>query len=142
MREAASWLIEQGSPLWNVNELTPERVITPGLDVYLAKIDGEIAGTIILQEHDDLFWPEVTDGRSLFFHKLAVRRKYAGKGVSSALIEHALLQAKARGKSHLRMDCSAKHPPLRVFYEKHGFQWIDQKVAGPWFVDRMLRSLN
>lgn len=143
MKESAEWLIQRRMPLWKVEDLTPEFMggHVARKELFLATVDNEGAGTIILQETDELFWPEVNDGKSLFFHKLAVRRKFAGSGVSKALMDYAYLVAKSRGKTFLRMDCSARHPPLRLFYENNGFQFLDQKHAGPWWVDRLFKPV-
>jgi hypothetical protein len=55
-------------------------------------------------------------------------------------MKFALDQARTRGKSFLRMDCSAKHPRLREFYESHGFEFVDRRQAGKWFVDRLQKK--
>src|SRR5687768_12512439 len=106
MKEAAEWLTHKGMPLWNPEDLTPERVLTNPREeeLFLTDVESEPAGTIILQEKDEFFWPEINDGSSLFFHKLTVRRKFAGLGVSAALIDYAYKVAKSRNKTHLRMD--------------------------------------
>lgn len=143
MNEAAHWMRDKGMPLWFEKELTAD-VMQKHVDreeLYLAFREKAPAGTIILQDRDEKFWPEITDGSSLFFHKLAVSRKFAGQGVSRALMEFAYEQALACGKKFLRMDCSARHP-LRRIYEAQGFEWLDQKHVGHLFVDRMFKSVR
>lgn len=144
MVDSATWLIESGMPLWNPAKLTPEKIrpFQEKQELYLAWIGGEAAGTILLQEKDELFWPELTDNDSLFFHKLAVPRKFAGRGVSKALMDFAYAEAVRRGKKFLRLDCSARHPRLRPFYESHGFEFLDQRHVGEWFVDRLFRRVQ
>lgn len=142
MNEAADWLADQGKPLWKKSRLTVE-FLRPHLtnrELYLALADGEPAGTIVVQDKDEDFWPEVTDGSSFFFHKLVVRRSFAGIGVSKALIDKAYELSKAHNKQFLRMDCSATHP-LRKFYEGHGFQFVDQKIVYDLLVDRLFKTV-
>jgi len=43
---------------------------------------------------DPHFWPEIKAGTSAFAHKLEVRRAWAGKGVSAALLTFAQEQSK------------------------------------------------
>lgn len=144
IKEAAMWLEGRGTPLWDIGYLNPENLLSikDKAELFVAKCNGELAGTIILQERDDLFWPEVKEGSSLFFHKLTVCRKFSGKGISTALLDYASAVALKRGKDFLRMDCSANHAPLRPFYERHGFQFVDQRHVGPWFVDRMFKRMT
>ena len=56
----------------------------------LASVDGEPAAVAKFQLSDPEFWPAQPSGESTFIHGLAVRRRYAGTGVSSALIDWAV----------------------------------------------------
>lgn len=144
LREASQWLVDRGTPNWRPDEVGPEamRGAVEAGEFYFAMIDGEPAGTIILQEVDELFWPELTDGRSLFFHKLAVRRKFAKQGVPEAMMQFARDVAKKRGKDFLRLDCQAEHKPLRAYYASHGFTFLDQKKGGWRLVDRFFAKIS
>jgi len=64
LREAAAWLEERGIPLWDREQLTPEHllpIIERG-EFYLACRAGQPVGTMILQEDDTFFWPDVPAG--------------------------------------------------------------------------------
>jgi GNAT superfamily N-acetyltransferase len=76
---------------------------------------------MILQEEDELFWPDVPVGESLFLQKLAVRRSVAGQGVARAMLERAAVEARRRGKVYLRRDTDGTRPRLCAFYESAGF---------------------
>ena len=86
------------------------------------------------------FWPEIS-GDSIFFHKLAVKRTFAGQGISKALMEFAAQLGRERGRKFVRMDTSSKHLRLIEFYRDAGFELVDQKQVGPHLVDRMKMSL-
>ncbi|PLC06792.1 N-acetyltransferase [Variovorax sp. RO1] len=87
----------------------------------VAKDNGDWAGVMRLDLEDPSFWPEIAPGSSLFVHKLAVRRAWAGRGVSRALLGHARDHARALGRPWLRLDCVADRTALRTLYEGFGF---------------------
>jgi GNAT superfamily N-acetyltransferase len=120
--EAAAWLEGRGTPGWQPDELAPDLVepdVAGGL-FFFACSDGEFAGTFKFQLTDHEYWPEVGDD-SAFVHRLAVRRKFAGLGISSAMLEWAASRARSLGRMYLRLDCDPRRPRLRAFYERHGF---------------------
>jgi GNAT superfamily N-acetyltransferase len=123
VQEAASWLAATGRAMWGPEDYTPE-ALRPAIeagDLYLAKVDGEAVGVMILQWEDPYYWPDVPGGESAFVHRLAVKRSAAGKGVSHALLEWAKRSAREAGRKHLRLDCDPERPRLCAFYESAGF---------------------
>ena len=132
LTEAARWLIERGDPLWQPNELVPERLRAQAEDgtLHLGLLHREPVATLVLQWQDRIFWPDLPPGESAFLHRLAVRRRVAGKGVARALIAWAEEQALAAGRSFLRLDCSASHPGLGRYYEVAGFQRHSEGTLG------------
>jgi GNAT superfamily N-acetyltransferase len=131
--ESSNWAIGQGQPLWNPAMFTEEWALS-GVrrgELYLGWLEGEAVGTITFQYEDQAYWPEVPEGESAFFHKLAVRRGVAGTGVAATLIEWAIEKARAEGKRYLRMDTHFERPKLRVFYEGLGFKFVGEKTVPP-----------
>jgi GNAT superfamily N-acetyltransferase len=126
LNEAAQWLAANGRPLWAAADISLERVsrgIETGL-FFIARDDGnadQAAGVMRLDLEDPYFWPEIEPGSSAFVHKLAVRRRWAGRGVSSALLGFARERARSLGRRQLRLDCVADRAPLRALYERFGF---------------------
>ena len=116
VREAAIWLAATGREMWGPEDYTIEAG-----EVYLAKVDDEPVGVMILQWEDPYYWPDVPSGESAFVHRLAVRRSVAGKGVSHALLEWAKRSARGAGRKYLRLDCDPERPRLCAFYESAGF---------------------
>ena len=99
LNEAATWLDSRGMPLWRHDELALTLVIrdvNAGL-FWIAWAGDEPAGVMRLQLSDPDFWPDVPDGESAFLHRIAVRRPFAGGGISSTLLRFACDHARARG---------------------------------------------
>ena len=88
IREAAKWLIDTEKPLWKLEELTKEKLLKDNKEeeFYVLRVDNELAGAMILKWNDPFFWPNIKEGQSGFVHKLSVRRKYSGTGVSEKMI--------------------------------------------------------
>jgi len=138
LREAAQWLEQTGRPMWRDDELLPARIVADvdaGL-FFVAEWDGQAAGVVKFQLEDSLFWPDVPPGKSAFVHRLAVKRQFAGRGVSSALLCWAVERARTLGKNYLRLDCEASRPQLRAVYERFGFRHHSDRQVGPYFVSR------
>ena len=141
LEEAAKWVDALGEIMWDADELAPGRVddeIAAGL-FFIAEMNGDPAGAVKFQLEDRLFWPDLSqenhDG-SAFLHRLVVRRRYKGLGISTALMQWALSRASAMGKHHLRLDCDASRPKLRRLYEGLGFEFHSFRQVGPYYVAR------
>ena len=137
LTEAALWLNSIGQPLWQCNELEPECIagdVRNGL-YYLVWLNEEAVGTLKFQIEDELFWPDVPLGSSAFVHRLAIKRKVAGKGIAALMLKWAKDRANALGRNFLRLDCAVR-PQLCAFYERNGFTRHSERQVGPYFVVR------
>jgi hypothetical protein len=135
---AARWLDERGMAMWREDELLPARIaeeVNSGL-FFLAECNREAAGTIRFQLEDKLFWPDIPQHDSAFIHRLAVRRKFAGGEVSSALLLWSISRTHSIGRRYLRVDCEAFRYKLRAIYERIGFRFHSYKQVGPYSVVR------
>jgi GNAT superfamily N-acetyltransferase len=123
LNEAAQWLAADGRPLWSAIDVGLERVQrdTDAGRYFIARKSGDVAGVMRLDTEDPFFWPEIETGSSAFVHKLAVRRRWAKHGVSTALLVFARERALGLGRRHLRLDCVADRTALRSLYERFGF---------------------
>ena len=131
MREAASWLIERGQPLWRLEDITQDKILA-GItqnDLYVGWIGAEAATAMILQWSDPFFWPHAQND-SGFIHKLAVRRRFAGTKASNSMVEWAKEETRRRGRRYLRLDCAGDRPQLCAFYERLGFRQTDRRSVG------------
>lgn len=143
LQESAAWLIERGEKLWELNELDPLKIteqVEAGM-FRLARIGGKAAGCVRFQLTDEEYWDDVPHSDSAFVHRLAVKRRYAGRGVSEALIDHAKAEAKSLGKKFLRLDCAERENLCRL-YEKFGFEFHSKKARQPYRVVRYQFELN
>ncbi len=133
MREAAQWLIDKGCPLWNVEDLTAEK-LSDDLDGYIVMWEGrESVATLLLSYEDSFFWPDVPAGTSGFIHKLSVRRKFAGTGAAKKIVRYAMKECKSNGIQQLRLDCDNRKQ-LCDFYEGMGFRKKAVKQLGKYSV--------
>jgi GNAT superfamily N-acetyltransferase len=88
---------------------------------YVAEVDGEVQGTFKLLLEDPEFWPDLPAPDSVFLHRLAVRRRVAGTGVSTVMIDWACDRAGELRRDYLRLDCDPRRARLRAFYERQSF---------------------
>ena len=136
--EAARWLEQSGQLMWRADELKPEHIaadVGAGL-FYLAEISGAAAGVVKFQLEDSLFWPDLPQSDAAYVHRLAVRRRYASQGVSTALLQWAADRARSLGRRWLRLDCEASRLRLRAVYERFGFHHHSDRQVGPYYVSR------
>ena len=90
-------------------------------DFYIDYQNGVPVGCIAITDLDSEYWPEIQKGKSLYIHKLAVKRVIAGKGVSKELINFAKKLSVKNGIDSLRLDCNLQRNKLRMLYENEGF---------------------
>ena len=138
LEEAARWVDALGVVMWDEDELDPGRMVREIVagQFFIAEIDGDPAGAVRFQLEDQLFWPDLAGDDSAFIHRLVVRRRYKGHGVSTALMQWAVSRATSIGKSYLRLDTDASRPKLRQLYEGFGFQFHSFRQVGPYYVAR------
>jgi GNAT superfamily N-acetyltransferase len=137
--EVAAWVDALGVVMWDEGELASDRIdaeVASG-QFFIADINGDAAGVIRFQLEDRLFWPDLPqDHASAFVHRLAVRRRFKGQGVSDALLVWAIDRARSLGKEYLRLDCDESRPKLRALYERLGFRFHSFRRVGPYYVAR------
>lgn len=146
---AVEWLGSEGrtgqwgTEPWSTN---PDRVrkITEKLrdeTVWIAEVDGEPAGALTHSERPMEYVPQVEEPE-LYIRLLVTSRKHTGKGVGSALLDHARAQARAQGVDLVRVDCYAGGDGRLVeYYKRNGFQPVETFMVGEWpgrlLVDRV-----
>jgi GNAT superfamily N-acetyltransferase len=139
LTEAAVW-VEQldGTTMWVEDELSEGRIgaeVDAGL-FFIAEDGGNAVGAVRFQLEDELFWPDLDTGNSAFVHRLTVRREWAGRGVSTALLQWTVDRARSLGKQYLRLDCDADRSRLREMYERFGFRLHSFRQVGAYYVAR------
>jgi GNAT superfamily N-acetyltransferase len=144
LAEVDAWVAQLGTQMWELGEVDGSRVaaeVADGLFV-IASCNGEPAGTVKFQLDDPLFWPDRPHDNAAYIHRLAVRRKFAGGRISTALMTWAADRARSLGRDVLRLDCDADRLKLRAVYERFGFTYRDDRQVGPYFVARYEYALR
>jgi len=132
IREAAKWMIEIGKSLWEMEDLTKEKLLK-GLtkdNFYTGYVNNKPAAAMLLIWHDPFFWPDIKLNESGFIHKLSVSREFAGKGYAEEMIKFAEAECKYKNINFLRLDCAGDRAKLRKFYESLGFVQVNRKMMG------------
>src|SRR4051794_18693392 len=99
LTEAAGWLALRGERLWDDRHVSLEAVapdVAAGM-YYIAWLNGEAAGVVRIQMEDPDFWPDAAAGEAVYLHRFAVRRRFAGGGVSRALLDRIVKYARELG---------------------------------------------
>jgi GNAT superfamily N-acetyltransferase len=131
---ASAWLRARGVEQW------PNRFeaswVSPAIErgeTWLADIDGEVAGTLVVQWEDAMFWAGYPDDAG-YLHRLAVLRH--GDRLGGRLLAWAERHAAANGKAYLRLDCVAWNDPLRAYYERAGYACAGDVMVGEYTQSR------
>lgn len=130
LEEAASWIASLDINQWRpgdfrqpASQFRIAQNISRG-EAYLALYDKQVIGTITAQAGgtlDEELWGHETLHDALYIHRLAIQRKYSGKGTGSILLRWAEQLATNAGKTSLRLDCMADNTDLCTYYERWGF---------------------
>jgi ribosomal protein S18 acetylase RimI-like enzyme len=130
LADAASWLRKRGVEQW------PERFdpdwVMPAIEreeTWLAELDGEVVGTLVVQWEDPLFWAGYPDDAG-YLHRLAVRLH--GETMGAQLLRWAEQHAADADKTYLRLDCVASNALLRAYYERAGYERVADVTVGPY----------
>ena len=126
IHEAAEWLTAKGEPLWGPNETSYDELVrvTQAGELITGHIAGELAACMYLHNEDKLFWPNDPPGQAFYVHRLAVARKYAGRGYAHAMLAWAVEETRRERRSYLRLDCEPR-PKLLALYRSAGFTRVD-----------------
>ncbi len=136
--EAVAWLTAQGrsdqwgSEPWSTqpNIVAFTRKFVDEDDLWIAEIDGEPAGALIVSESPMPYTPPVEE-RELYIKLLVTSRRHKGLGIGKQLADHARSIARDRGIELVRVDCySGPDEKLVRFYESAGFT-RSQRIQTP-----------
>jgi GNAT superfamily N-acetyltransferase len=95
---------------------------------YIAYENNIPTACMALTDYDPIYWPDIPKGESLYLHKVAVKRSFAGKGFSKELIDFAKNIAHKLNIKTLRLNCNQHRSKLRAIYEKEGFVCVEEKT--------------
>lgn len=135
--ETAGWFKDNGSTQWNgllkgIDSHRADEAVQRG-DVFVCKIDGEIAGMVMLlqkpSEWDRNLWVlhEEDPNEAIYLHRLAIRRKYAKHQLGEEILNWCKESIRFKGKDKIRLDCLASNEFLNAFYRRTGYTYVGEK---------------
>ena len=134
--EIADFRASLGQDRWRKSTFTYEAVgeWIARRELVVARIDGRVVGTMLIQPADEVFWPDRPDGEAFYVHKLTRTRKAPeAKGLVAPLITFAEQVTRDAGRPLLRLDCAIDEK-LCALYENLGFQRGDVVEPSPGLV--------
>ncbi|WP_322749876.1 MULTISPECIES: GNAT family N-acetyltransferase [unclassified Frankia] len=125
LAEAARWLAsrgirqrpEHGFPATDVAER-----IERG-EMYLARLDGDPVATIAIDWDDEYFWSS-SDHDAVYVHRMAVRRRWAGRKIGERLLDWAAERTAIAGRAWVRLDCVTANVGLCQYYLDCGWTHV------------------
>ena len=91
----------------------------------IGMLDGEVACAFILQWKDGEYWPKKPEYGAAYLHKLCVRRKFAGRGMTGRVIGAVKEECRRRGIPYIRLDTALDEKRVRKIYLDAGFKIVD-----------------
>lgn len=105
--------------------LTSKSDQSPGVDVYVAEIDGQIAGSIVLfPSKSKAYEWESTASEYPEIRMLAVDSEFRSKGVGKALVQQCIDSSKMKGAKFIGLHTGSFMKDAIRLYEKMGFERV------------------
>ena len=130
LASASAWLRARGIDQWP--EGFAREWVFPAIErgeTWLAEREGKIVGSLVVQWEDPIVWPEHPADAG-YLHRLVAARH--GLGLGEQLLKWAEAHAAENGKPYLRLDCVAWNQALRAYYERAGYEHLDDVMVGPY----------
>lgn len=124
---SARWIQSKGINQWNPDSLNINQVqecFNNGFEIYLARWNEEVVGTLYICWSDPILWEELDNDESGYIHRFAVSRDHAGNGIGKQFIRWAEDYIRDRGKKFIRLDCMAENARLNQYYLDAGYKHI------------------
>jgi len=127
MQEASDFKMSRGDDLWGTEPFTDDEVarLIIGGKMFVYKIDGTSAASVLLANNDERMWGDAGDDDSaIYVHRLCVGDSFRGKGVGQKVLNLAEDFALQKNKVRLRLDCPYDNRSLCGYYEQLGFREV------------------
>ena len=128
MREVAEWGRTQGFRMWLDEWLTPEELITNEAkpeNFCIGKVEGKTACAFILQTSDSDYWKDSSVVSAVYLHKLCVKREYAHRNMTKAVVEAIKEECRKNGVKYIRLDTGLDEKVIRKIYLNVGFKIVN-----------------
>ncbi|WP_431967085.1 N-acetyltransferase family protein [Actinacidiphila sp. bgisy160] len=126
--DAARWMQEHGIDQWRPGEMDEEHFRTRMAEgeVWLSEHGGRVVGAWELWWADEHAWG-VRPPDAGYVHRLMVDRTTAPRGAGRAMLDRAERRIAERGRPYARLDCVARNPRLRAYYEGVGYTVVGEQ---------------
>jgi len=129
--ETSRWLDSRGIFQWPFDWMKSQenafiREIERG-QFYIYEEFKSILGVLHLTSALNPLW-EGRDEDAFYVSKIAVKCKDTNQQIGSWMLEQVEEIARVEGRLRIRLDCVSNNPKLKDYYEKRGFQFIEQKT--------------
>ena len=122
--------VHENGPRWSRGVYPLREHAEEGLaegQLYVAELDGHIAGTVIYQEEQgDVYrqvdWQLPFETPAVVIHILAVHPDFFRQGVASALLDYAAEFGRSHGARTVRLDTYEENTAACRLYERCGFR--------------------
>ena len=97
---------------------------------YVYELDGEIAGTAMLNTYDadyekyPTIWTKCNN--YLVIHRLAVKKEYRSQGIGHKFMNDIILFAKENSIEYIRIDTHKDNKIMRKYLSKNNFKELDE----------------
>lgn len=128
MKEVAEWGRKKGFRVWLDEWLSPEELITEEArpeNFCIGQVEGKTACAFILQNKDTEYWNDENNNDAVYIHKLCVRREFAHRQMTKAVIEALKIECKERKIKYIRLDTRLDEKIVRKIYLRAGFKIVD-----------------
>ncbi|OAB37002.1 GNAT family N-acetyltransferase [Paenibacillus glacialis] len=126
-KESARWIQSKGINQWNPDHFNIEQVhecFNNGSEIFLARLNEEVVGTLFVCWSDPIIWEELDDNASGYIHRFAVSRNHLGLGIGKKLLIWSENYIRNKGKKRIRLDCMAENNSLNQYYLESGYKHI------------------
>jgi len=132
---ALAWLAARGVRQWEPGEVTLDEVrrqVAAGEWHGLRDDDGPVAALRLLWQDEQVWGPQPAVAG--YVHGLVVAGRRRGAGTGAALLQWAAHQARAQGRSLLRLDCGEDNDARRRYYAEQGLRPVGRRgTDGRWY---------
>jgi GNAT superfamily N-acetyltransferase len=129
--DAVKWMSESGlQNQWNESNVKWSNLSKSYKinNFYISYQKGLPTACMALTDSDPTYWPNIPKGESLYLHKVAVKRAFAGKGFSKELIDFSKNLAISYCINAIHLNCNQHQNKLRAVYENEGFICVEEKT--------------
>lgn len=134
----AAWLKSKGAGQWDAllegNDTHDMRGAIIRGDVFTFKKDAVLAGVVMLLTQaspwDRELWGDEGHEASIYIHRLAVNRNFAGQQLGQAILSWVESGVQFPGKQLIRLDCRGDVSTLNQFYSGMGYTYKGLTPSG------------